>query len=97
MNELLKNVYERVIGRRREILMIVSALRRGSTSFWRAPWDVQIDHPAGHLGMQGPPVLSGDGNSDLTTSKLIGYFDPAETLAKGYRPESFSTARSCRP
>jgi len=37
----------------------------------------------------GVPFVQVTGNSDLTAGKFIGYFDPAQALAKGYRPEDF--------
>ena len=37
----------------------------------------------------GVPFIQVTGNSDLTAGKLIGYFDPAQALAKGYTPEHF--------
>ncbi|NPU84782.1 MAG: MoxR family ATPase [Syntrophaceae bacterium] len=86
----MKNVYERVVGRRREILMIVSALEAGKHIFLEGPPGTSkstiLQAVSECTGRQYCLVT---GNSDLTTSKLIGYFDPAETLARGYRPEFF--------
>lgn len=90
INELLKKVYERVIGRRREILMIVSALDAGKHIFLEGPPGTSKSTILQAISeCTGRPYCLVTGNSDLTTSKLIGYFDPAETLAKGYRPEFF--------
>jgi MoxR-like ATPase len=91
MNDMPEKIYEKVVGRRREILMILSALHAGKHVFLEGP-----------PGTSKPTILRAiseytrteyclvTGNSDLTTSKLIGYFDPAETLSKGYRPEYFT-------
>ena len=90
MNGLLQKVYDRVIGRRNEILMIVSALQAGKHIFLEGPPGTSkstILHAISEC--TGRPYCLVTGNSDLTTSKLIGYFDPAETLAKGYRAEFF--------
>lgn len=90
MNELLQKVYDRVIGRRTEILMIVSALQAGKHIFLEGPPGTSkstILHSISEC--TGRPYCLVTGNSDLTTSKLIGYFDPAETLAKGYQAEYF--------
>lgn len=90
MNELLKNVYERVVGRRREILMIVSALEAGKHIFLEGPPGTSKSTILQAVSeCTGRPYCLVTGNSDLTTSKLIGFFDPAETLARGYRPEFF--------
>ena len=91
MNELLRSVYDRVVGRKDEILMIVSALDAGKTYFSRRP---SRKRPNRRSFRPYPNVPGGHtawlpGNSDLTTSKLIGYFDPAETLAGGYKAEFF--------
>ena len=37
----------------------------------------------------GRPFYWVTGNSDLTATKLLGYFDPALVLSEGYRPEHF--------
>lgn len=90
MKELLQKVYDRVIGRKREILMIVSALQAGKHIFLEGPPGTSKSTILQSISeCTGRPYCLVTGNSDLTTSKLIGYFDPAETLAKGYRPEFF--------
>jgi len=83
--------YENVVGRRQEILMIMSALKAGKHIFLEGPPGTSkstiLRAISDHMGTQCCLVT---GNSDLTTSKLIGYFDPAETLSKGYKPEYFT-------
>jgi len=37
----------------------------------------------------GVPFIQLTGNSDLTATKLLGYFDPAQVLARGYSHEHF--------
>lgn len=90
MSELLEIVYQRVVGRKDEILMIISALAAGRHLFLEGPPGTSkstILRAISECG--GTPFCLVTGNSDLTTSKLIGYFDPAETLSKGYLPEHF--------
>lgn len=81
----IEEVYNEVVGRRREILMIVSALQAGKHIFLEGPPGTSkstiLKAISDHMGAQCCLVT---GNSDLTTSKLIGYFDPAETLSQGY-------------
>jgi len=90
MNELLQRVYDRVIGRKREILMIVSALQAGKHIFLEGPPGTSKSTILQAISeCTERPYCLVTGNSDLTTSKLIGYFDPAETLSNGYRPEYF--------
>jgi MoxR-like ATPase len=87
----IEEVYNEVVGRRREILMIMAALQAGKHIFLEGPPGTSkstvLKAIADHMGTQCCLVT---GNSDLTTSKLIGYFDPAETLSKGYKPEYFT-------
>lgn len=90
MNNLLEKIYEKVVGRRKEIMMIMSALHAGKHVFLEGPPGTSkstvLRAISEYTGIQCCLVT---GNSDLTTSKLIGYFDPAETLSKGYKPEYF--------
>jgi len=92
MNNLLEKVYEKVVGRRKEILMIMSALQAEKHVFLEGPPGTSkstiLRAISEYTGTQFCLVT---GNSDLTTSKLIGYFDPAETLSKGYKPEYFAS------
>lgn len=87
----IEKVYKEVVGRRKEIIMIVSALQAGKHIFLEGPPGTSkstiLKAISDHMGTQYCLVT---GNSDLTTSKLIGYFDPAETLSKGYKPEYFT-------
>ena len=90
MNELLQKVYDRVIGRKNEILMIISALQAGKHIFLEGPPGTSKSTILQAIAeCTGRPYSLVTGNSDLTTSRLIGYFDPAETLANGYRAEFF--------
>lgn len=92
MNDMLEKVYEKVVGRRKEILMIMSALNAGKHVFLEGPPGTSkstiLRAISEYTGTQFCLVT---GNSDLTTSKLIGYFDPAEALSKGYKPEYFTS------
>lgn len=91
MPQLLQRVYARVVGRKDEILMIMSALKAGRHLFLEGPPGTSKSTILRALSeCSGTPFCLVTGNSDLTTSKLIGYFDPAETLSKGYLPEHFN-------
>jgi MoxR-like ATPase len=90
MSHLLEAVYDRVVGRKDEILMIVSALAAGRHLFLEGPPGTSkstILRAVAECSEAAFCLVTG--NSDLTTSKLIGYFDPAETLSRGYCPEHF--------
>lgn len=87
---MLKTVYERVVGRKDEILMIISALAAGRHLFLEGPPGTSKSTILRAIAeCSGTAFSLVTGNSDLTTSKLIGYFDPAETLSRGYLPEHF--------
>ncbi|MDI3341337.1 MAG: MoxR family ATPase [Sphaerobacter sp.] len=79
-----------VVGRRREVQEIVAALAAGR--------DLVLEGPPGTskstllraiVRASGVPFLMVEGSADLTPAKLIGYHNPAATLAHGYRPENF--------
>jgi len=90
MTDLLEKVCGRVVGRRREILMIVAALEAGKHLFLEGPPGTSKSTILQAVGeCTGRPVRLVTGNSDLTTAKLVGYFDPAEVLSHGYRQEFF--------
>jgi len=86
----IEEVYKEVVGRRREIQLIVSALQAGKHIFLEGPPGTSkstlLKAISAHMGTNCCLVT---GNSDLTTAKLIGYFDPAETLSRGYHPDLF--------
>jgi len=90
MNNQREKIYEQVVGRRTEILMIMSALQAGKHVFLEGPPGTSkstiLKAISEYTGTQFCLVT---GNNDLTSSKLIGYFDPAETLSHGYNPEYF--------
>jgi len=90
MSELQDRVYQRVVGRREEILMIISALAAGRHLFLEGPPGTSKSTILRAIAeCSGTPFCLVTGNSDLTTSKLVGFFDPAQTLSKGYLPEHF--------
>lgn len=84
------SIFEKVVGRRKEILMILSALQAGKNIFLEGPPGTSKSTILNAISeYMGNKCCLITGNSDLTTSKLIGYFDPAETLSKGYDPKYF--------
>ena len=87
---LVERIGTTVVGRRREIELVVAALV--------ASRHVVIEGPPGtgkstlmrsiadELGVGFEFV---EGNAELTPARLIGHFDPARVLAEGYDPEVF--------
>ncbi len=88
--DLVERIGTRVVGRRREIELVVAALV--------ADRHVVIEGPPGtgkstllrtvadELGVGFEFV---EGNAELTPARLVGHFDPARVLAEGYDPDVF--------
>ena len=87
---LLQRVQARVVGRQREVELVLAALAAGR--------HVLLEGPPGtgkstllravademHLGF-----AFVEGNAELTPARLIGHFDPSRVLAEGYSPDVF--------
>jgi MoxR-like ATPase len=90
MEHVPDSLYQKVVGRRNEILMITSALRAEKHIFLEGPPGTSKSTILRAISeCTGVESCLVTGNSDLTTGKLIGYFDPAEVLSKGYKPKYF--------
>ncbi|MBI5058928.1 MoxR family ATPase [candidate division KSB1 bacterium] len=88
---MLKEVCQKIIGRENEILLVISALQSGRHLFLEGPPGTSKSTILLTIAeCSGAHVSLITGNSDLTTSKLVGYFDPAETIKRGYLPEHFN-------
>ena len=90
LQELVDRIGSAVVGRRREIELVVAALV--------ADRHVVIEGPPGtgkstllrtvahELGVGFEFV---EGNAELTPARLVGHFDPARVMAEGYDPDVF--------
>lgn len=90
LHDLVDRIGATVVGRRREIELVVAALV--------ADRHVVIEGPPGtgkstllrtvahELGVGFEFV---EGNAELTPARLVGHFDPARVLAEGYDPDVF--------
>ncbi len=79
-----------VLDREREFELLVAALDAGA--------HVVLEGPPGTgkstllravAGSRDVPFFLVEGNAELTPARLVGHFDPAQVLAKGYRPDIF--------
>lgn len=81
---------EEVVGREREIELLLAALGAGA--------HVVLEGPPGTgkstllravAARQHVPFIFVEGNAELTPGRLVGHFDPAQVLAQGYQPDIF--------
>ena len=87
---LLDRLAGRVVGRRRELELVVAALAAGRHMLLEGPpgtgKSTLLRAVAEELGVG---FVFVEGNAELTPARLVGSFDPARVLAEGYDPSAF--------
>jgi len=88
--DLLRRLGTRVVGRGRELEVLVAALAAGRHVLVEGPpgtgKSTVLRAVAAASGLQFEFV---EGNAELTPARLVGSFDPAAVLSEGYSPEVF--------
>src|SRR6478735_3109827 len=86
----LANRKGRLVGRQRELELVLAALDAGRHIVIEGPpgtgKSTLLRAVADELGVGFEFV---EGNAELTPARLVGHFDPARVLAEGYAPEIF--------
>jgi MoxR-like ATPase len=87
---LLERLSDRVVGRRRELELVVAALAAGRHMLLEGPpgtgKSTLLRAVADELGIGFEFV---EGNAELTPARLVGHHDPARVMTEGYSPEIF--------
>jgi len=90
MSQLVARVGARLVGRRRELELVLAALDAGRHVLIEGPpgtgKSTLLRAVADELGVGFEFV---EGNAELTPARLVGHFDPARVLAEGYDPDVF--------
>jgi MoxR-like ATPase len=83
-------VFDSVVGRRRELELVLAALDAGRHVLLEGPpgtgKSTLLRAVAGRVGVGFEFV---EGNAELTPARLVGHFDPAQVLTTGYDPDVF--------
>jgi len=87
---LVKRVTKHIVGRRREVTAIIAALAAGKNVLLEGPPGTTKSTILRSIAREcGVPFYMVEGSADLTPQKLIGIFNPAHVLKRGYKPEYF--------
>ena len=87
---LAETVSAAVVGRRREVELVVAAVSAGRHLLLEGPPGTgKTTVLRGLAAALDAPLITVEGNAELTPARLAGQFDPARVLAEGYTGDSF--------
>lgn len=83
-------VARRVVGRERELELILAAVAAGRDIILEGPPGTSKSTLLRAIAAEWEiPLVFVEGNADLTPAKLLGHHDPARVLQEGYREDNF--------
>ncbi|MFX1519508.1 MAG: AAA family ATPase [Promethearchaeota archaeon] len=90
VDKVFADVCARIVGRRKETRLILSALAADKAVLLEgAPGTSKTTILRNLSEVVDIPFYFVEGNEDLTVPKMIGYFDPSAVLNTGYIPDNF--------
>jgi MoxR-like ATPase len=91
-------VRARVVGRERELDLILAAVAAGRDLLLEGPPGTSKSTLLRAITAEwGIPLVFVEGNADLTPAKLVGHHNPARVLREDYSADTSSTGRCWRP
>src|SRR6201995_3967069 len=90
LTEVRDRIRARVVGRERELELILAAVSSGRDMLLEGPPGTSKSTLLRAITAEwGIPLLLVEGNADLTPAKLVGHHNPARVLREDYSPDNF--------
>jgi MoxR-like ATPase len=90
LNEVRSRIEERVVGRQRELDLLLAAVAAGRDLLLEGPPGTSKSTLLGAITAEWAiPLVFVEGNADLTPSRLVGHHNPARVLREDYSADNF--------
>jgi MoxR-like ATPase len=90
ISEVLHRIQERLVGRERELELVLAAVAAGRDILLEGPPGTSKTTILSAITKEwGIPLLFVEGNADLTPARLIGHHNPARVLREDYSADNF--------